>query len=302
MNVNEANNLIYQKLKIIAENSSFSKIRMSFNERCTKQIERCSATSCAVPGMDMADGNGVIDLIKTPEGYSPHGYTGRRVWDEIYKGIKNETIYEQIVSGLHFSVTTHIAAFYTQIFGKFISHPRYFKIRFNKARESNFLFLYFVLYNGMVSLTSNKANINKTVLELAKEMEQSKIIKKINKTEIPEDAAKRITGMIKELACIGCQKCRLWGTIQLRGLRAAIRAINHEKLNENDVICLVNAFRRVSETEKERKKLSEMYSLSWRLLVIYQHHTLFCSILLLGWLSVVMYRRKRAKKTYWEKL
>ncbi|KAL0310531.1 UNVERIFIED_CONTAM: Endoplasmic reticulum oxidoreductin-2 [Sesamum angustifolium] len=60
--------------------------------------------------------------------------------------------------------------------------------------------------------------------------------------------------------CVGCEKCRLWGKLQILGLGTALKILFSEngqdqsgqrlQLQRNEVIALVNLLNRLSESVK----------------------------------------------------
>ncbi|GKD36044.1 endoplasmic reticulum oxidoreductin-1-like protein [Tanacetum coccineum] len=64
------------------------------------------------------------------------------------------------------------------------------------------------------------------------------------------DEAELWQGQVKSLAlmdCVGCEKCRLWGKLQVLGLGTALK-IFLLQLQRNEVIALINLLNRLSES------------------------------------------------------
>lgn len=330
------NSAMFAQLKELAESPAFSKAALTFHETCPRGVKPCSATSCHVPGF----GTGVIDLLKITEGRSPHGKDGAAVWADIYRELSVAPAAVRLASGLHFSVTTHIAAFYTSIFWWHVSCPAYLHDRDSPERRANFRLLFSLLRAALVRLLSQPSEASPEVLDLATNIarfdeshflhpdyspassptslaehshdslrkylsENLKKLKKFKKFkkgvatsefknqqssaeqsnglgEVPEShlASQQYVAIAEEfvtplsqaiqyLACLSCQKCRLWGTIQLKGMRAAIRAVHGAELSEAEIFFLVNALRRLSVSEVESRRLAGLPRHSWRFLLIH---------------------------------
>jgi hypothetical protein len=53
--------------------------------------------------------------------------------------------------------------------------------------------------------------------------------------------------------CVSCDRCRLWGKVQTHGLGTAVKILLADdveklKLNRHEIICLVNALARLSNS------------------------------------------------------
>lgn len=313
--IEQQNEALYEPLKALAETDHFSKLKMSFNEKCPRAVEKCSALSCAVKEMGLAGESGVIDLLKTREAFSKQSSGGPEVWRDLYAHVEGNEQLRRITSGLHFSVSTHIAAFYTKVLDGFISNPRLFQKMFRDEYKENFLHLYTVLRAGVAGLANNTSTdipdgaraLGASIIEhnekTASEQggrparRSGKAARHVNIEGIHVDpqSVSIISDMIKSVACLGCQKCRLWGTIQLRGLRAAVKSLNGMALTRLDAICLVNAFRRVSETTRQSRRLeSARFPAAWLILVYYYEIVLVSTTVALLALTIYKTRKNKA--------
>ncbi|KAI5171834.1 hypothetical protein PAEPH01_1695 [Pancytospora epiphaga] len=313
------NSSVYESLRAIAESDYFSKIEIGLKGTCPRATSKCSAASCSITKTTLKDGSGRIDLLKTREAYSPTAAEGSaEVWADLYNIVGEDRQLEIILSGLRFSISTHIAAFYTKIFGSYFSNPRLFQAKYNKAYKDNFLVLYALLRAAIASLVENPTEINSDVIKLSRRIikdneTEAKIkmagrgsigspysllgvsdITNMDGIYVEPEYINKITGLLKPLTCLSCRKCLLWGTIQIRGLRAAVKAINRIPLTKLDLICLINAFRRVSVTMKESRRLEEArFTFLW-LPITYYCEIVFSTCLILS--TYLLYLRMRKSK------
>ncbi len=318
-NIEEINDMIYDELRIVAEDDYFSKIRMTFGNECPRSVKRCSAIECKVKEMSFYGEGGIIDLLKYPESYSPEAYkSGPDVWSDIKKIINDDELLEKIVSGLRHSINTHIALFYHRKKGKmgdlkFRRNLWIYKNKFeNEEYEQNFWFVYNFVTKGIESLMNNQGVIPDKVMKLSQQInrikdkyknkEEEQHLNNENEIKAGQNEIKKIDNMIRSLACLGCQKCLLWGTIQLRGLKAVIKALNGIPLTKIDVICMINGYRRLSVTAKETRQIKNAtmtlrdYLDNPRFKLI----SLYISAVLLSTAFVVRYRRIACKKIFVE--
>lgn len=338
-------------LKDLAESEYFSKIKMSFNEKCPRVTEKCHLASCAVPQMKIQGKDGVIDLLKIRESYSPASQGSTRVWMDIYDVVKDNDLMKKIVSGLHFSVTTHLSAFHTKIFNVYFSNPLIFQRRFNQEYKDNFLFVYSVVRAAVANLEHCRGDVPARVKKFSRMLRKSMIregrareskilsgrgiseqkpsltieyggnkkpfqdIENAADSQIAEvessnnmldslpkidrNAIETVNEIVKCVACLSCQKCRLWGTIQTKGLKAAIKSLNGMPLYKNDVIFLINLFRRLSVSVEESQKMQKVRIPHLNLIAVCHKQLAIIIITILS--TILGYQRvKRSKKIKYE--
>uniref|UniRef100_A0A1D1YM89 Endoplasmic oxidoreductin-1 n=1 Tax=Anthurium amnicola TaxID=1678845 RepID=A0A1D1YM89_9ARAE len=239
-----------------------------------------------------------VNLQLNPERYT--GYSGpsaRRIWEAIYtencpKYPSGETCPEKkvlykLISGLHSSISVHIASDFLLdeasnvwghnlelLYDRVLRHP-------DRVRNLYFTFL-FVLravtkakdyleeaeYN-----TGNSAEDLKTQ-SLVKQLlynpklqaacplpfDEAKLWQGQSGPELMQQIQKQFRNISAIMDCVGCEKCRLWGKLQVLGLGTALKILfsvdgqnhlkHHLQLQRNEVIALVNVLNRLSESVK----------------------------------------------------
>lgn len=339
----ESQNLKYYKdLQVIANSSYFSKIQMSFNDKCPESFKKCSQVTCAVPKIKFQGKEGFIDLLSIKESYSPtSAATGPAVWKNIYDIARVDPKLEKLVSGLHFSVNTHLTRYHTKLFNKFFSHPLLYKSRFKKEYKDNYLFLYKIIQYAVANLYKAEGDIPLSVGDFSKTVRQTIIddmqrnrkngnifvnsgskkslldstkdmdienkdaaeIQEIYDTKEFEDtipyvdpeSITKINEMVKQIACLSCEKCKLWGTLQVKGIKAAVKFLNNMYIFKSDVIFLINLFRQLSITMIESRRMEETKYPYLSLLVICHKRILVLMCVPLG-LSLIYLKRKKIAK------
>lgn len=316
---------------------------MAFTEKCTKNITKCAASSCTVPKLKFQGKDGYIDLRTVKESYSPTATGGSEVWKELYNLVKDNEQLEPLLSGLHFSVTTHLAAYHTNILGYYFSNPLLFKKKFRRDYKENFLQLYAIVRTAVATLSENSGEISEPAKRLANRLrriilkeiemkkhtmtyhgistdkkallEKSKVkdVENMDNDLIAEDQNSSesvmnhtvkidrkeidvINEMAKELACLQCEKCKLWGTIQVKGIKSAIKALNGMPLFSNEVIYLVNLFEKLSDTMVESKRLINIRFPYRYVFVTRYKQVLIVSITALG--IILAYLRLEKKRKF----
>jgi len=193
----------------------------------------------------------------------------------------------RVVSGLHASISIHICSRYLleeekPLFGKPAvwgkNYPE-FSRRFSPSTTSsegperlkNVYFLYLLelralvkaapllnklhLHSGMDSNTLN------TLSNLLKEAEE--FPHQFNEEVLFQDEARELLSSYKEkiseikeiMDCLGCERCKVWGKVQVTGLGTALKILfsppQSLSLTKHEVVALVNAFGRVSSSLEE---------------------------------------------------
>ena len=220
----------------------------------------------------MPDENGVeysyINLLRNTERYT--GYKGEhanRVWQAIYQqpcfeGLAEGTaevpperrVFYKLISGMHSSITAHIAADYLIDAEKGIWGPNLelFKWRLGnpgvRAHVENLYFTYlFVLRavlkagpilrdthfdTGSPAEDARAGELMRALVDNAAlkhscpiPFDEGRLWKDVGAEELKvelQTAFKNITGIMD---CVGCEKCKMWGKLQLLGIATSLKVL-----------------------------------------------------------------------------
>lgn len=239
-----------------------------------------------------------VNLLLNPERYT--GYTGpsaRRIWDAVYTEncpkyssgeiCQEKKVLYKLISGLHSSISIHIAADYlldesTNLWGK---NPElmYDRVLRYQDRVRNLYFTFLFVLRAVTKATDyleqaeydtgNHEDDLKTV-SLMKQLlynpklqaacplpfDEAKLWQGQSGPELKQQIQKQFRNISALMDCVGCEKCRLWGKLQVLGLGTALKILfsvegqNHSaqslQLQRNEVIALVNLLNRLSESVK----------------------------------------------------
>ncbi|KAK1389199.1 Endoplasmic reticulum oxidoreductin-1 like [Heracleum sosnowskyi] len=239
-----------------------------------------------------------VNLLLNPERYT--GYTGpsaRRIWDAIYSEncpkyrsgeiCQEKKVLYKLISGLHSSISIHIAADYlldekTNMWGENLELMYDRILRYpDRVRNLYFTFL-FVLravtkasdyldqaeYDSGNHAEDVKAQslmhqlLNNPKLQAACPLpfDEAKLWQGQNGPELKQQIQNQFKNISALMDCVGCEKCRLWGKLQVLGLGTALNilfSVNSQndpaqrlQLHRNEVIALVNLLNRLSESIK----------------------------------------------------
>ncbi|XP_030525360.1 endoplasmic reticulum oxidoreductin-1-like isoform X1 [Rhodamnia argentea] len=237
-----------------------------------------------------------VNLLLNPERYT--GYTGpsaRRIWDAIYsencpKYTSGEVCQEKkvlykLISGLHSSISIHIAADYlldeaANMWGKNLE-MMYDRVVRYPDRVGNLYFTFLFVLRAVTKAanylevaeydTGNPAE-DASTLFLMKQLlydrklqaacplpfDEAKLWKGKSGPQLKQTLQRQFRNISALMDCVGCEKCRLWGKLQVLGLGTALKIlfsvdIQNEpdtsvQLQRNEVIALVNLLSRLSES------------------------------------------------------
>lgn len=276
-----------------------------------------------------------VDLRRNPERYT--GYAGngaQRIWQAIYSencftfsakcssGIcapdtcKEERVLYRLISGLHASISMHIAKEYLFSSRWGINSDVYkYRLRPFPERIANLHVVYAVVLRAVAKATSalhpskyvyrtgNDDNDDFTREKLdelfklpilnptceQKVFDESDMFLRDNQHLLPEFRnAFRNISMIMD--CVGCEKCRLWGKLQFLGLGTSMRILFEHSmpdLERNEVIALFNLLYKLSTSillvnkmEASIKQEARMYAKAGSLI----------GVLIVCFIAVVVYR------------
>ncbi|ORY49151.1 endoplasmic oxidoreductin [Rhizoclosmatium globosum] len=228
-----------------------------------------------------------VNLVKNPERFT--GYAGdsaARVWGAIYKencfgggeevsGGRGEgqcmekRVFYRLVSGLHSSISTHICdqwldqktGTWSLSVGKF------------PDRIQNMYFTYVVLLRAISKIspylettewcssatdkkrigTLMKGIVEKT-LSCPPTFDETTMFTDSALRSLKEEFKNHFRNISLIMDCVGCEKCRLWGKLQITGLGTALRFFlvwedpSLYRLTRTELVSLINGFHRISNS------------------------------------------------------
>ncbi|ERN01240.1 endoplasmic reticulum oxidoreductin-1 [Amborella trichopoda] len=237
-----------------------------------------------------------VNLQLNPERYT--GYVGpsaRRIWDSIYKencpkGPPGELCPERrvlykLISGLHSSISVHIASDYLldEVNNKWGQNLEllYDRVLRNPERVKNLYFTFlFVLravtkasdYLEQAEYDTRHVTDDLRTQSLVRQLvynpklesacpvpfDEAKLWKGQNGPQLMQQIQKQFRNISALMDCVGCEKCRLWGKLQVLGLGTALKILfsvdgqnrlaEPLQLQRNEVIALLNLLNRLSES------------------------------------------------------
>ncbi|KAJ3117610.1 hypothetical protein HDU96_006208 [Phlyctochytrium bullatum] len=225
-----------------------------------KKCEYSDKDFCVVE--DESSNEGVyVDLLKNPERFT--GYAGdsaTRVWKAVY----TENCFEK---------TDKTGAF-PGMDGEYLN-CFLFRVGKHPDRIENLYFTYAVLLRSIAKLapylrsykwcTGNLSDEHKIKALVEQIVEQSLscpatfdeklMFADSSSTQLKDEFKLHFRNVSKIMDCVGCEKCRLWGKLQVSGMGTALKILfsfgdnpKEFKLSRSELVALINGFGRLSDS------------------------------------------------------
>ncbi|KAK1271194.1 Endoplasmic oxidoreductin-1 [Acorus gramineus] len=247
-----------------------------------------------------------VNLQLNPERYT--GYTGpsaRRIWDAVYtencpkypsgEFCQEKRVLYKLISGLHSSISVHIASGYLldesrNLWGQNLE-LLYDRVLRYPDRVRNLYFTFLFVLRAVTKATDFLEQAEYDTGNPSEDLETQSLVRQLlynpklqaacplpfdeaklwqgqNGPELKQEIQKQFRNISALMDCVGCEKCRLWGKLQVLGLGTALKILfsvdgqdhmNHSlQLQRNEVIALVNLLNRLSESVKFVKEMGPL--------------------------------------------
>ncbi|CAJ0745198.1 2693_t:CDS:10 [Entrophospora sp. SA101] len=236
----------------------------------------------------------IKDLSSAPTNKKPLGLllqSKNDIYDEI---CVEKRVYYRLISGLHSSISIHICSEYlnktTGLWGPnldcFVD-----RIGSYPERLQNAYFNYVVLLRAISKISNYlkgyefctgdelqdekvKSMVNEIVdraQSCPETFDENQLFASPESSILKEEFKSRFRNVSRIMDCVGCDKCRLWGKVQISGIGTALKIlfsyeddflnpkIDPNLLRRTEIVALFNTFSRFSESLKIIEKFRKMY-------------------------------------------
>lgn len=286
---------------------SLSSVKMSSVFGESHMLQSCDHTAkefCIID--DESGGARYVDLPTNPERFT--GYQGEpanRVWASIYSencfGIPNnkdntevcteKRVFYKLISGLHASISTHICYDWLDVkTGEWAPNLDCFIWKIGKFpdRIENLYLNYAIYIRAINKISGYLENYKYCNGNEEEDIKVTKLIKKItgitnmypptfdeskmfNSPEtrnLIADTRFQFRNVSRIMDCVSCEKCRLWGKLQMTGLGTALKILfsfdnnpNSISLKRTEIVSLINGFSKLSSS----LSIIEEFRNKWRI-------------------------------------
>jgi ERO1-like protein alpha len=242
------NSRTYGALEALSRTEKYSKIRPEKLSECKdKAVSRCTLWSCMFRGRSIFDEE-AIDLLEAEEAFTGHSTDSAQLWENIRAQAKGDEMLLMLISGIQYSITVHLSSFHKKILGFYFSNPLLFRKKDREIHRLN-LYLTYIFVKRCVGS-----------IEIGEMEEERRLSRAIgsgrNEVSDVPSVVEKLQRMIDLLGCLDCERCRLWGMIQFRGLKAGFKALEGgTELSDADKVYLVNLLMRLSVGMVESSRL-----------------------------------------------
>jgi len=276
-----------EKSSIFGESSMFNNCDYVSNEFCIFDEE--------------SGGLRYVDLPTNPERFTGYqGESAARVWNSIYNencfGVQNhledtcqeKRVYYKLISGLHASISTNVCYYWLDTksgvwgpsvdcfiwkLGKF--PDRIENIYLNYAiyvRAINKISDYITKYkycNGNDDEDLKVSKLINKVTDISKDypftFDETKFFNSPETKELLSDTKFQFRNITRIMDCVACEKCRLWGKLQVTGLGTALKIlfnnddIQNISLKRSEIVAFVNGFAKLSTSINMIEEFRELW-------------------------------------------
>ncbi|KAG2415599.1 endoplasmic oxidoreductin 1 precursor [Aspergillus terreus] len=189
-------------------------------------------------------------------------------------------VFHRVISGMHASITTHLCWDYlNQTTGEWHPNLQCFKERLHDHPEriSNLYFNYALVSRAVAklrkhlqnytyctsdpvqdSLTKEKVSrLTATLAERPQIFDENLMFQDPSAIGLKEDFRNRFRNVSRLMDCVGCDKCRLWGKLQVNGYGTALKVLfeydetkngENPPLRRTELVALINTLGRISHS------------------------------------------------------
>ncbi|KAF3391738.1 hypothetical protein F1880_007848 [Penicillium rolfsii] len=189
-------------------------------------------------------------------------------------------VFHRLISGMHASISTHLCWDYlNQTTGEWHPNMQCYKERLHDHPEriSNMYFNYALVSRAVAKLRKHLQNYTFCTSEPEQDIETKHRINKLTDVlsrppqifdenlmfqdpstqGLKEDFRNRFRNVSRLMDCVGCDKCRLWGKLQVNGYGTALKVLfeydetkngENPQLRRTELVALINTLGRISHS------------------------------------------------------
>ncbi|KAL6595877.1 ERO1-domain-containing protein [Neocallimastix californiae] len=278
-----------EKSSIFGEFSMFDNCDYTSNEFCVFDEE--------------SGGLRYVDLPTNPERFTGYqGESAARVWNSIYNencfGVQShledacqeQRVYYKLISGLHASISTNVCYYWldtnTGVWGPNVDCFIWKLGKFPDRIEN--IYLNYAIYIRAINKISKYLNnysycngsdeedLKVTVSKLVKDVtditkhypftfDETKFFNSPETKTLLKDTKFQFRNITRIMDCVACEKCRLWGKLQITGLGTALKILfNNENadsisLKRSEIVAFVNGFSKLSTSINMIEEFRELW-------------------------------------------
>ncbi|CAO3628185.1 unnamed protein product [Cunninghamella blakesleeana] len=267
-----------------------------YEENCFNIVHKMSegCPTCSLPKKDTTLPSGLASIPSNKQQLGILLDELAETPDDSDEVCLEKRVYYRLISGLHSSISIHICdEYFDRTTGKWGPNLECFvnRIGTHPERLQNIYFTYAVFLRAISKLDDYLAHypfqtgdqsednrIKSLVNELVKStkdcpttFDEKTMFKSSDSRALYVEFRDHFRNVSRIMDCVGCQKCRLWGKIQITGLGTALKVLfayddhnlsykfNPNLLKQSEVVALFNTFNRLSESLNSIQKFREIY-------------------------------------------
>ncbi|KAI9308373.1 endoplasmic reticulum Oxidoreductin 1-domain-containing protein [Cunninghamella echinulata] len=267
-----------------------------YEENCFNIVHKMSegCPTCSLPKMDSTLSSGLAAIPSNKQQLGELLDELAETPDDSDEVCLEKRVYYRLISGLHSSISIHICdEYFDRSTGKWGPNLECFvnRIGTHPERLQNIYFTYAVILRAITKLDNYLAHypfqtgdqseddrikglvndLVKSAKECPTTFDEKTMFKSADSRALYVEFRDHFRNVSRIMDCVGCQKCRLWGKIQVTGLGTALKVLfaynekslsykfNPNLLKQSEVVALFNTFNRLSESLHSIQKFRKIY-------------------------------------------
>lgn len=268
-----------------------------YRENCFQKSSFPQSASLGAPsplqGPAAQDFRNVLHSAERQQIYAQHHQDPSTTFAQT--GLENEDeclekrVFYRVISGMHSSISTHLCwDFLNQTTGEWQPNLKCYTERLlsHPERISNLYFNYALLTRAVAKLgpylqgytfctgepdqdAATKAKVlavTEASSSVPQIFDESLMFKNGEGPSLKEDFRNRFRNVSRIMDCVGCDKCRLWGKVQISGYGTALKVLfetdnDSDKIPElrrTEIVALFNTYARLSSSVNAHRKFRAM--------------------------------------------
>lgn len=284
----------HEDLNRVTDDSMYSMLRTE-DIRGLRFKSKCGLLSCLVRRHSIF-GEKYINLLEVREAYTGYRNRSAEVWRRIGEVAREDRLLSVLLSGIHYSVSTHISSFYRRFFTTYIPNPSLFLRRFSNSYRMNFYFTYMFVRQCVGSIELEEtSDVDRVLLRIIRRIREDGNRDLTEGLQVDVDGSiRRVEEIIGLLGHVDCEKCQVWGKIQFEGLKTSLRILRGPcNIADGERFFIVNLLMRLSVSVRENIRLREYRAPCLMFVPLYWLEILVLAISVVVLVYGARYRTKR---------
>lgn len=255
--IRKINRETYKHLEKVCKDTSYSLVKAKDVEGLVNR--KCGLLSCMIRRRSIF-GDEYINLLEVREEYTGYKDGSAEIWRKMGEIAREDPLLLVLLSGIRYSISTHLCSFHRRFLGTYASNPSLFLRKYDDSHRTNFYLTYIIVRECVGNI--DVKNMRGTNVELERVVSHirshSDFGQAVHHGMKSDESIRRVERIIELLSLVDCERCQLWGRIQLEGLKTSLKILGDvSDITDDERFFIVNLFMRLSVSVEENIRLRE---------------------------------------------